>query len=366
MAINAVFTSTSPTAANDVFKEHIGLRRSLSSQDLVVKGGGIRRSSSDNHLCCHSGNNNRIRAVSLRTGMKNSRSVGLFSFQISSSILPKPIKSLLFETETSQDEKEGDEIEYEPNLDGIKKANWVERLLEIRRQWKKEQKTESVNDEVVDENVDVKCGCEEEEEGCVADYGSENGDWERETFSRLLAKVSWSDAKRLSQLAYLCNVAYTIREIKGDDLRRNYGLKFVTSSLEKKAKAAILREKLEQDSTSVPVITSLESESEKPQLRSSSSSASAYKIAASAASYIHSCTEYDLSEPNNSVYKSAAAAQAAASTMTAVVAAGEEEKLEAAKELQSLQSSPCEWFVCDDPNTYTRCFVIQVKCVSKC
>uniref|UniRef100_A0A1J3GLA9 Fungal lipase-type domain-containing protein n=2 Tax=Noccaea caerulescens TaxID=107243 RepID=A0A1J3GLA9_NOCCA len=361
MAINAAMASTSPAAANDVFKEHIGLRRSLSGQDLAVKGGGIRRSSSDNHLCCHSGNNNRIRAVSARPGpgMRNSRSLGVFSFQMSSSIIPNPIKSLLFETGTSQEEKESDEIETESNLDAAKKANWVERLLEIRRQWKKEQRTTEsvVNGEVAEENVNVTCGCEDGE-GCVADYGSENGEWERETFSRLLVKVSWSDAKQLSQLAYLCNVAYTIPEIKGEDLRKNYGLTFITSSLEKNAKAAILREKLEQDSTRVPVLTSQERpKSEKPHQRSSSDSA--YNIAASAASYIHSCKEYDLSEPNNLFYKSAAAAQAAASTMTAVVAAGEEEKQEAARELQSLQSSPCEWFVCDDPNTYTRCFVIQ-------
>uniref|UniRef100_A0A1J3JQ31 Fungal lipase-type domain-containing protein n=1 Tax=Noccaea caerulescens TaxID=107243 RepID=A0A1J3JQ31_NOCCA len=361
MAINAAMASTSPAAANDVFIEHIGLRRSLSGQDLVVKGGGIRRSNSDNHLCCHSGNNNRIRAVSARPGpgMRNSRSLGVFSFQMSSSIIPNPIKSLLFETGTSQEEKESDEIETESNLDAAKKANWVERLLEIRRQWKKEQRTTEsvVNSEVAEENVNVTCGCEDGE-GCVADYGSENGEWERETFSRLLVKVSWSDAKQLSQLAYLCNVAYTIPEIKGEDLRKNYGLTFITSSLEKNAKAAILREKLEQDSTRVPVLTSQERpKSEKPHQRSSSDSA--YNIAASAASYIHSCKEYDLSEPNNLFYKSAAAAQAAASTMTAVVAAGEEEKQEAARELQSLQSSPCEWFVCDDPNTYTRCFVIQ-------
>ncbi|KAF8051637.1 hypothetical protein N665_1687s0003 [Sinapis alba] len=349
MAFNAAMASPSPAAtANDVFKEHFGIRRSLSGQDLVVKGGGIRRSSSDNHLCCK----NRIRAVSVRPGqgMKSSRSVGVFSFQISSSIIPSPIKTLLFETE---EDKDSDEIEVETNLDGAKKANWVQRLLEIRRQWKKETRTENVNGDVVSEHENVTCGCEDGE-GCVADY--ENGEWERETFSKLLVKVSWSDAKQLSQLAYLCNVAYTIPEIKGEDLRRNYGLKFVTSSLEKKAKAALLREKLEQDSTRVPVITSHESESEKPQQRSSSSSA--YKIAASAASYIHSCKEYDSSDLNNP-YKSAAAAQAAASTMTAVVAAGEDEKLEAARELQSLQSSPCEWFVCDDPNSYTRCFVIQ-------
>ncbi|CAN8254001.1 unnamed protein product [Cochlearia groenlandica] len=361
MAFNAAIASASPAAAaaNDVFKEHIGLRRSFSGQDLVVMkdGGLIRRSSSDNHLCCYNdnnNNNNRICAVSARpgSGLKRNRSVGVFSFQISSSIISNPIKSLLFETDTSQEDQE---IEInETNLDGVKKTNWVQRLLEIRRQWKKKEHRTDNGHVADDDNVNVKCGCDDGE-GCVADYGG-GDDWERESFSKLLVKVAWSDAKQLSQLAYLCNVAYTIPEIKEEDLRRNYGLKFVTSSLEKKAKAAILREKLEQDSTRMPV----ESESDKPQERSHSSSASAYNIAASAASYIHSCKEYDsLMELNNDVYKSAAAAQAAASTMTAVVAAGEDEKLEAGRELQSLQSSPCEWFVCDDPNTYTRCFVIQ-------
>lgn len=60
------------------------------------------------------------------------------------------------------------------------------------------------------------------------------------------------------------------------------------------------------------------------------------------------------------VKKSEVAAFVAASTMTAVIAAEENEKMEAAKKLQSLQSSPCEWFVCDDYSTYTHCFVIQV------
>lgn len=68
--------------------------------------------------------------------------------------------------------------------------------------------------------------------------------------------------------------------------------------------------------------------------------------------------EEDSSSPR--VYKSEVAAYVAASTMTAVVAAGEKEKEEAARDLQSLHSSPCEWFVCDDTSIYTRCFVIQV------
>lgn len=102
----------------------------------------------------------------------------------------------------------------------------------------------------------------------------------------------------------------------------------------------------------------------------------AYEIAASAASFIHTrakellsfaangeiCAEggvTPLSLPSR-VYKSGMAAQVATTTMTAVVAAEEEAKMEAAMDLRSPHSSPCEWFVCDDPSSFTRCFVIQV------
>lgn len=101
----------------------------------------------------------------------------------------------------------------------------------------------------------------------------------------------------------------------------------------------------------------------------------AYEIAASAASFIHTrakellslaakgeiCAEggVALSLPSR-VYKSGMAAQVATTTMTAVVAAEEEAKMEAAMDLRSPHSSPCEWFVCDDLSSFTRCFVIQV------
>lgn len=177
--------------------------------------------------------------------------------------------------------------------------------------------------------------------------------------------------------------------MQAGDLRRYYGLHYVTSSLEKKAEAAITKAKFDQDSTSVPAVSPKGTESsskktiESKQKRPIRSSA-AYEIAASAASYIHSHAKDLLSsrtepakengvdscrrgtEPRGEdenptrVHKSVVAAHAAASTMTAVVAAGEEEKQKAAKDLQSLHSAPCEWFVCDETSTYTRCFVIQV------
>ncbi|PSS03954.1 capsid protein [Actinidia chinensis var. chinensis] len=206
-----------------------------------------------------------------------------------------------------------------------------------------------------------------------------------DSFSRLLAQVPWSDAKLFSQMAFLCNMAYVIPEIEANDLRRHYGLNFVTSSLEKKSKAEALKEKLDQDSIRVPVASSSTvsnpEKTEKSKEKRLNRPAVAYEIAASAASYAKDLlslgsetkkesddsdsrdnVEYPKEEggsPSPRVYKSEVAAYVAASTMTAVVAAGEKEKQEAAKALQSLQSSPCEWFICDDPSTYTRQFVIQ-------
>lgn len=53
------------------------------------------------------------------------------------------------------------------------------------------------------------------------------------------------------------------------------------------------------------------------------------------------------------------AAIVANSSVTALVVAEEEAKQTTAKELQSVNSSPCEWFVCDDHRSHTRYFIIQ-------
>lgn len=171
-------------------------------------------------------------------------------------------------------------------------------------------------------------------------------------------------------------------------MRRYYNLQFITSSLEKKADVAKLKVKLDQDSTRVPVdddsIASQDVSKKGKDNTQKHQIQLAYDIAASAASYVQlraknllylaAKSQQDENEDSNEGgdssreelegtsrgYKSEVAAYVAASTMTAVVAAGEKEKQEAAKDLQSLHSSPCEWFVCDDPSNYTRCFVIQV------
>ncbi|KAK2650089.1 hypothetical protein Ddye_017578 [Dipteronia dyeriana] len=403
MAYAAVTIPTSQvgTATKDIYNEHNGLRRSESGKDLCKRGASIRRSYSDNHLY-HSVN--RICATATKPMLKNSRSLGVFPFPISTSITPNSLRSFMFDPETSKGmniiekdmivvddpEEESDEEEKE-----IKRVNWVERLMEIRRQCANRQQLESVHREVRDENQNGVCDFDADESGCEACYGSEDDEggevtYDSEFFSQLLDKVPLSDTKLFSQLAFLCNMAYVIPEIKAKDLRRYYALQFITSSLEKKAEVAAIKLKLDHDSTRVPVATptavesNLENTMDTVHTRPIRPSV-ASKIAASAASYVQSRAKdllsigSDLQKKKNStnscevedqqpqedggnsprVYKSEVAAYVAASTMTAVVAAGEKEKQEAARDLQSLHSSPCEWFICDDTSTYTRYLVIQ-------
>ncbi|KAI5564748.1 hypothetical protein POPTR_014G097200v4 [Populus trichocarpa] len=409
----AIPSSQATVAQKDRFKEHNGLYRSNSGKDFCNRA-TMRRSYSDNHLCYSV---NYVRAASSQPKLKSSRSVGIFPFQISSSIIPASLRSFLFDPETSKDmniAKDGvdgslkkDEIIVDSSDEGsastelgeVKRTNWVERIYEIRNHWRNRQQKEDIygEEELSDASKNGDSNCED---GCMVDYNSdeEGGEikYDRETFLRFLAPVGWSDTKLLSKLAFLCNMAYVIQEIKAMDLRRYYGLHFVTSSLEKKAEAAAVKEKLDHDATHAPAATLVVAKSnsgntEEPEQKHPIRSSLAYGIAASAASYVQSraqgllshgiqpqqegdCTDSsstgnqpveDVDQPVEDgerpqrVYKSEVAAYVAASTMTAMVAAGEKEKQEAARDLQSLHSAPCEWFVCDDVSTYTRCFVIQ-------
>ncbi|KAL2478703.1 alpha/beta-hydrolase superfamily protein [Forsythia ovata] len=351
--------TSSPVTTENLLKEEGRLRKSWSSKGLARRA-GIRRTYSDNNLCCRV---SRIQASTIEPKLKSSSSsVGFFNVQLSSTMIPDTLKSLLFELESSKEinieeklvESEGeDEIDVEKVK---KRANWIERLMEIRNNWKVKQQKEDVN--VVGENNE---GCDEDG-GCDVDYDDDDVEGKEmnidsKLFSSLLSHVSSADTKLFSRLAFLCNMAYVIPDIKTRDLSRYYGLDLVTSSLEKKAQAEVMKDKPEQDSTSVPRIMS-----KKNRLRSSA----AYEIAASAAFYVQSRTkniEDDHQEEEETsfprVFKSEMAASVAASTMTAVIAADEKQKQEAARDLQSLHSSPCEWFVCDDSSKYTRCFVIQ-------
>ncbi|GLT84751.1 hypothetical protein SLE2022_029660 [Rubroshorea leprosula] len=193
-------------------------------------------------------------------------------------------------------------MENDEEVNEIKRANWVDMLLEIQSLWKIRQQEESVDGaEICDsENAVWDCDDNGDEIGCVVNYDSEGGGskeiYDRESFSKLLVQVPWSDTKLFSQLAFLCNMAYVIPKLKGKDLKRYYGLEFVTSSVEKKAEVAAIKAKLDQDSTRVPVTATAASEPnfQKPmdsEQKRSSRSSIAYEIAASAASYVQSRTK---------------------------------------------------------------------------
>ncbi|GLJ09047.1 hypothetical protein SUGI_0100740 [Cryptomeria japonica] len=74
---------------------------------------------------------------------------------------------------------------------------------------------------------------------------------------------------------------------------------------------------------------------------------------------MNSSTHNEFSNEISSLSKSEVASFIATSSVTAVVAAEEETKQAVANDLQSIHSSPCEWFVCDEESTHTRLFVIQ-------
>nr|CAD1834150.1 unnamed protein product [Ananas comosus var. bracteatus] len=355
---------------------------------------GIRRSWSEPQLRCSV-------IVPRAAALKKSRSMGVFPFSISGSILPGSIRSFLFDSDDARgemrlvDAEEGDEEagseEEEEADEKAERANWVERLLEVRTRWRDRKQREEDNanydeeeedeDEEEDE-ADYYCGVsydtEDEEEEGESKVSDRIAEWDRDSFSKLLVRVPWSDAMLFSQLAHLSNLAYVIPEIKAAELRKWYDLLFVTSSLEKKAEAAAVVAKLELDSTR-PSAGPARSDSGAAEPKRPVRPAVAYDIAASAASYVHSRAkgllslgarpegvEEDEDDDDDDVascsaapYKSEVAAYVAASTMTSVVAAEEAARREAAKDLRSLHSSPCEWFVCDEPATHTRCFVIQ-------
>ncbi|KAL2536408.1 alpha/beta-hydrolase superfamily protein [Forsythia ovata] len=379
--LSSITSSQITNATNNVLKEEGRIRRSFSGKDLCQRT-GLRRSYSENHLCCYK---SRIQSSTTEPKLKNSRSMGLFNIPLSDTL-----RSFLFDPESDRERNmdqnlvevgDNDEMNMEK-----KRMNWVEKLIEIRNNWKEKQPNSERNVGKENEKDCVEDG------GCEADYGDDDEvdtNIDRETFSALLKHVSWSDTKLFSQLAFLSNRAYVIPDIKARDLTRYCCLDFVTSSLEKKAETAAIRDKIEQDSTSVPVTTPaitdpLSEKRENSEQRRYTRSSAAYEIAVAAASYLQSRAkdlmslgsepqltvdvslggrdqqqEMDEESKDQQVHKSEMAACVAASTMTAVVAADEKQKQEAARDLQSLHSSPCEWFVCDDSKMCTRCFVIQ-------
>lgn len=157
------------------------------------------------------------------SSLKSSRSVGaLIPF---GGIISNTIRSFMFEADEEEEAAsagDGDgemrlveEIEAEAGTEIRQRANWVSRILELRRRWKDRPKQQDAKQGTESEK-------EEEDEYCGVIYDDDQsseasgtwGDWDRESFTRLLQPVTWSETKLFSQLAFLCNKAYKITDIK--------------------------------------------------------------------------------------------------------------------------------------------------------
>ncbi|XP_073066205.1 phospholipase A1 PLIP2, chloroplastic-like isoform X2 [Primulina eburnea] len=216
---------------------------------------------------------------------------------------------------------------------------------------------------------DGNCGEENEECDARAIDDDEKFEFNRESFSKLLRKVPLKEARLYARMSYLGTLAYSIPQIKPENLLKNHGLRFLTSSIEKKEQAS----KSKKEKLSVEAEAQDEERNEIKQKGGEPdrpSASAAYQIAASTASYLHSHSKSMASEilsrkiDGNAVNvdminKDMTSLIGTTDSVTAVVAAKEEVKQAVADDLNSTRSSPCEWFVCDDDRSATRLFVIQ-------
>ncbi|EEC71102.1 hypothetical protein OsI_02886 [Oryza sativa Indica Group] len=343
---------------------------------------GIRRSRSEPHLRCSR------RGGAAGAALTTSRSIGVFPFQFGAAPLRTPPLpdgggdgSRLLTVAGPDDEPDDAPGPEMPAARRRPDAHWLDRLLELRSRFHDPTKRHSSDNNglIFQDDDDDDVYHLDGDDGCGVNYEDDDEQvddrWDRESFSKLLARAPLGEARLFAQLAFLCNMAYVIPEIKVEELKKYYGLRFVTSSLEKKAEAGEIRSKLDVDSTrprAAPACEAAAATTSGPQPRRPIRSHLAYEVAASAASYVHARARGLLSfggaggqQPraeeggHGRLYNSGVAAYVAASTVTAVVAAEDEARQEAARDLRSPLSSPCEWFVCDEADARTRCFVIQ-------
>lgn len=101
--------------------------------------------------------------------------------------------------------------------------NWVLKILQVRSLWRErsagiveEGKEEKGGDVGIDQRFVGDGGGEEECEVCrVDDDGEEEKvEFDRDSFSRLLRRVSLAEARLYAQMSYLGNLAYSISNIK--------------------------------------------------------------------------------------------------------------------------------------------------------
>ncbi|RID49100.1 hypothetical protein BRARA_I05565 [Brassica rapa] len=242
-------------------------------------------------------------------------------------------------------------------------GSWVLKLLDVQSMWRdgevqeEEDDDEDEDDEEEEDGVQNDAVSPEDDGGCDVCYEENKFKLDKDSFSKLLKRVSLPESKLYAQMSYLGNLAYSISKIKPANLSKYYGLKFVTSSAEKTELAL----KAEDSDETKAKVDKEEEEVESNKGRKISASA-AYEMVASAASYLHSRTNNILPFTSSSKTENSSSEvvpSCLTDSVTSVVAAQENVKQAVADDLKSTISSPCDWFICDDDQTQTRFVVIQ-------
>lgn len=124
--------------------------------------------------------------------------------------------------EREQEEKGGDS-----KGEGQRGNNWVLKILHVRREAEKggeieddfrEKEERDSGGADGDDQRTEECSCSDREEGCdlcgVDDDDDERIEFDRESFSKLLKRVSLADARLYARMSCLGNLAYSIPQIK--------------------------------------------------------------------------------------------------------------------------------------------------------
>lgn len=189
-------SSAAAAAAGAAGKEMFGMRRSVSAHDVRDRR-RMRRCLSEPQIRCS--------VNPAKSKYSGGGTPGVFQFPFSAGIL---VRSFLFEeTEYEEVKVEGEEEEGKKK----KKGNWVEQLLKLRGVWQERQSTKG-EDLVETKELEEEAVCEVSYEEDELEASTAVVD--RRSFSRYLVPISWARMEIFSRLAFLCNMAYVVPEIK--------------------------------------------------------------------------------------------------------------------------------------------------------
>nr|CAB3472677.1 unnamed protein product [Digitaria exilis] len=291
-------------------------------------------------------------------------------------------------------------------------SNWVLQMLRVQPRWEDAVNAEATGGgggrepEEEDEELAaasrgaVECASCGDGEGCAVGY-DEGEVFDRASFSRLLRKASLRETKEYSMMSFLCNISYMIAKIETHfslpnlgivcfrsllpsqpKCLRRYSLRFVTSSVQEKAKTSPDQKQEHsnvKDKSQDQVSEAVDNANKEEPRVLGINPFGAYHVMSSAASYLHSRAMGIMPFGSRNDVKDDAAAimalmngengegltmdeasfVATTNSVTSMVAAKEETRQAVADDLNSSRSCPCEWFVCDDDQNSTRYFVVQ-------